>query len=87
MEGGLTLQEVGESGVRVCGQVWEEELAADWTWANLGEPQRPWVCGGLGGGSLRASCWLLEFSFLMGKAGSEGDLLRDQAVVGEAIGS
>jgi hypothetical protein len=37
-EGNLTLQEMGESGVRVCGQIWEEELAADWIRANHGKP-------------------------------------------------
>lgn len=42
--GNLTLQELGESGVRACGQIREEELAADWVRANHGKPQLPWVC-------------------------------------------
>lgn len=46
-EGNLTLQEMGESGVRVCGQIWEEELAADWL--IMGSLQLPWVCGQMDG--------------------------------------
>lgn len=54
--------------MKVWGQIWEEELAADWIRANSRKTQLPWVCSGHGWeavGFLLASgfCFFFIFKF------------------------